>query len=186
MYPDAASFGGETLDVSAAGALTSIDPRPDDEGVIVRIFFGSDQANAYTAMGVSSPLPDLADIGNRLDGTFGFTVTRYVFNISTLQYEATTDTATVTGKPGYAASIVGDNLIVYIAADSTSQANPLGEFYEGGANLFDFSSLGGDITDSSVLNNFYVAQATYTPPAGFTGTVTATASEPTLCNPGPS
>lgn len=191
VYPDA-SLGGD-LDVSLTGATMILDNAPDDEAVLIGVFFSSDQANAYTAMGLNSPVPVPGDVGNRINGTFDFTVTRYVFNTSTLQYDATTDTATVTGKTGYAVSLVGSKAVIYIASTSTGSSYPGGVTWQQddgetdqGTNLFDFSSLGGDITDASVLNNFYVLQATYNPPSGFTGTVVTTASNPTFMNVGPS
>lgn len=190
IYPDAASLG-EVIDVSAAGASMILGDSPDDEAVLIGVFFGSDQANAYTAMGLTSPTPDPSDLGNRINGTFDFTVTRYTFGGGS--FSATTDTATVTGKIGYAVSLVADNAIIYIASTDTGSSHSGFNTWEQddggtnqGINLFDFSSLGGDITDGSVLNNIYVVQATYNPPSGFTGTVTATASAPTLIAVGPS
>jgi hypothetical protein len=184
MYPESALFGDVVLDVSGAQVTTSIFPTPDDEGVTIVMTFFTDTDNVYTAMGLNSPIPDTTDIGNKLNGTFDFTVTRYTFGGG--GFSATTDTATVTGKVAYAASLIVDNVIAYISVTDLGSSMATADFQEGGSGLFDLSSLGGDITDSSVLNNAYVVQATYTPPSGFTGTVTTNASQPTLINPGPS
>jgi hypothetical protein len=188
MYPESALFGDVVLDVSGAQVTTSIFPTPDDEGVTIVMTFFTDTDNVYTAMGLNSPIPDTTDIGNKLNGTFDFTVTRYTFNLLSGQYEATTDTATVTGKTGYAAALIADNAIIFIASTSTGVNDFNGDYFnEGdGRDLFDLSSLGGDITDSNALNNIYVVQATYNPPSGFAGTVTATATQPIFVNPGPS
>ena len=188
MYPESALFGGVVLNVSNASVNTLLYPNPDDEGVTIGCFFGNDSANAYTAMGLTSPVPDTGDIGNRINGTFDFTVTRYIFNLVSGQYEATTDTVTVTGKTGYAAALIVDNAIIYIASTSTGVNDFNGSHFNesDGRDMFDFSSLGGDITDSSALNNIYVASVTYNPPSGFAGTVTATDTQPIFINPGPS
>lgn len=184
IYPDGSLLGDGILDVSSAQVSTSVFPTPDDEGVIIVVGFFTDTDNAYTAMGLDSPIPSLDSLSDKLNGTFDFTVTRYTFGVG--GFSATTDTATVTGKTGYAAALVGDNVIAYISATDLGAEMVTDDFQEGGSGLFDLSSLGGDITDSSVLNNAYVVQATYSPPSGFTGTVTASASQVTLVNPGPS
>lgn len=184
IYPDGSLLGGGILDVSSAQVDTGVFPTPDDEGVIINMAFFNDTDSAYTAMGLDSPEPSTDDISYKLNGTFDFTVTRYTFGIG--GYSATTDTATVTGKIGYAAALIGDNVIAYISATDLGAQLDTSDFQEGGNGLFDFSSLGGDITDDSALNNIYVVQATYNPPSGFTGTITAAASLPTFINPGPS
>ena len=102
MYPESALFGDEILDVSSAQVNTSIFPTPDDEGVVIVVGFFTDTDNAYTAMGLDSPIPSTDNIIDKLNGTFDFTVTRYTFGGG--GFSATTDTATVTGKTGYAAA----------------------------------------------------------------------------------
>ncbi len=193
MYPENVFAGDTIIDVSNAGADTILDDVPDDTAVRIGVFFGEDQANAYTAMGLSSPVPDVSDIGNRIDGTFDFTITRHTFDLSAFtstgdfasSFVATSDTVTVTGKTGYAASLVADNAVIFIAPNLTSATSNIGtDFSEGGTELFDLSSLGGDITDNSVINNYYVAQVTYNPPSGFTGTVTASATLAIAIDPG--
>lgn len=185
MYPAAASFGVEGLDVS--GTLATSSPSislPDDENVRIGMFFSHNLENAYAALGIDFPTPSISDVGNRMNGTFDFTVTRYIF---TGVFVATADTVTITGKTGYLAGLQVDNAIVYIASTSTGASDyDSANFLEGGSDLFDFSSIGGDITDSSILNNFYVVQVTYNPPSGFTGTVSAAATDPLIMTPGPS
>ena len=193
MYPENVFAGGTVINVSNADADTIVFPTPDDTAVRIGVFFGSDSANAYTAMGLSSPIPDVLEIANRLNGTFDFTITRHEFDLTAFgqtgdfasSFTATTDTVTVTGKTGYAATLVANNAVIFIAPNLTSATSDLAvDFAEGGTELFDLSSLGGDITDNSVLNNYYIAQVTYNPPSGFTGSVTANATAAIAIDPG--
>tara|TARA_R100000388_G_scaffold64356_1_gene46890 strand:- start:802 stop:1410 length:609 start_codon:yes stop_codon:yes gene_type:complete len=193
MYPENVFAGDTVINVSAASANTLLDDAPDDTAVRVGVFFSDDQANAYTAMGLTSPVPDVSEIAQRINGTFDFTITRHTFDMSAFlstgnfatSFVATSDTVTVTGKTGYAASLVADNAVIFIAPNLTSATSNLNsDFYEGGTELFDLSSLGGDITDNSVLNNYYVAQVTYNPPSGFAGSVTANATSAIQIDPG--